>query len=135
MAFVHGKDTVLTLDGDDLSVYSTTSQFERTADSHDVTTYGKSSHVFKAGLGNGTATVSGIYDSSTSAGPRAVIEPLIGGANVTYIRRPEGTGTGKPQDSVSVQVVKYVETSPVADMVTWSVDLQLSDEVTSTTQT
>ena len=45
---------IVTLDGDDLSVFATTSQFERTADSHDVTTYGKASHVFRAGLANGT---------------------------------------------------------------------------------
>lgn len=133
MTFVHGKSTVIILDGDDLSAFTNTSSFERGADTHDVTTYGKNDHVFAGGLGMNSASMSGIYDNTASTGPRAVIEPLVG-STVTLIRRPEGTGSGKPQDSVSVVVQKYVETSPVADMVTWSCEMQCSDAVTSTTQ-
>lgn len=131
--FVHGKNTFVSLNGSDLSTYATTSQLERNADKHDVTTYGKNDHVFQGGLGNGAFTMSGIYDSTASVGPRAVIEPLVGTV-VQLIRRPEGTGSGKPQDKVNVLVEKYVETSPVADMVTWSLDLQPSDSVDSTPQ-
>ena len=134
MTFVHGKDTFISLDGDDVSSFTTTSTLERTADSHDVTTYGQDNHVFRGGLGNGTGSASGIYDSSTSSGPRAIIEPLIG-SNVTLIRRTEGTGSGKPQQSVDVLITKYTETNPVADMITWSTDFQLSGAVTPTTQT
>lgn len=134
MTFVHGKDTYVSLSSSDLSTYTTTSSLERSADKHDVTTYGKTWHVFKGGLLTGTASLSGIYDSSTSAGPRAVIEPLIG-TNCTFVRRPEGTGSGLPQQSCSVVVEKYTETNPVADMVTWAVDLQISDTVTRSTQT
>jgi hypothetical protein len=132
MAFVHAKNTVITLDGDDLSVYADSSDLTRKADIHDVTTYGKNDHVKQGGLLDGDANISGTYDSGAS-GPRGVIEPLIG-QTVTLIRKAEGTGTGKPQDSVSVVVEEYVETAPVADMVKWSVKLQLSDAVTSTTQ-
>lgn len=133
MTFVHGKNTVVILDGDDLSAFTRTSNLERSADKHDVTTYGKNDHVYQGGLGDGAASMAGIYDNTASTGPRGVIEPLVGQV-VTLIRRPEGTGTGKPQDSVSVLVEKYVETNPVDDMVTWSVELQPSDAVTSTTQ-
>lgn len=133
MSFVHGRHTVFKLAAKDLSVYTTTSQLERTSDSHDVTTYGKDSHVFNGGLLNGTATASGIYDNTTMTGPRAAIEPLLGTV-VELIRQPDGVGSGKAQDTVQVLVTKYVETSPVADMVTWSVDLQLSGEVNSAVQ-
>lgn len=133
MAKIHGKSTYVSLDGDDLSTYSTNLEFGRTADSHDVTTFGNNSHVYQGGLGDGTATLTGIYDNTAVTGPRAVIEPLIGTTTV-LIRRPEGTGSGRPQDSVDVVVTAYNETSPVADMVTWTADLQLSGEVTSTVQ-
>lgn len=132
MAFVHGKNTFISLNASDLSAFTNTSEFERSADSHDVTCYGKSSHVKQGGLLDGSAKMSGIYDD-TATGPRDVIEPLIGTV-VTLVRRPEGTGSGKPQDSVSVLVKKYVETSPVADMVAWSCEFELTDEVTSTNQ-
>lgn len=132
MAFVHGKNTVFTLNAVDLSAFTNTSEFEREADEHDVTCYGKNDHCFSGGLGKGAWKASGIYDNGTS-GPRDTIEPLIGTV-VTLIRKPEGTGSGLPQDSVSVLVKKYVETSPVADMVAWSVEGTLSDAVTSTNQ-
>jgi len=132
MAFKHGKDTVITLNAVDLSAFTNTSELNRSADSHDVTTYGKSSHVYVGGLLDAKATMSGTYDDG-AAGPRATIEPLIGTV-VTLIRKPVGTGAGKPQDSVSVVVTGYVETNPVADMVAWSCEMQCTDEITTTEQ-
>lgn len=132
MAFIHGKETVIKLGASDLSAFTNTSTFTRTADSHDVTTYGKDDHVFAGGLGNGTASMGGIYDNGAT-GPRDVIEPLIG-TEVVLTRQPEGTGSGLPQDVVDVIITSYVETSPVADMVSWSCEMQLSDAVNSTNQ-
>lgn len=132
MAFVHGKNTVITLDGDDLSAFTNTSELTRTADSHDTTTYGKETHVYEGGLQDGTASLGGIYDNSAT-GPRAIIEPLIG-SKVVLIRQPEGAGSTLPQDSVTVLVTSYVETNPVADMVTWTCELQLSSAVDTTAQ-
>ncbi|HEV8568982.1 MAG TPA: hypothetical protein VGQ92_18190 [Actinoplanes sp.] len=133
MAFVHGKNTFVSLNGVDLSAYANKSDLDREADEHDVTTFGKTAHVVQGGLLGGKSGLEGIYDNTAGTGPRAVIRPLLGTV-VTLIRRPEGTGVGKPQDSVSVHVKKYVETNPVADMVTWAAELTLSDVVTSTTQ-
>lgn len=132
MAFKHGKDTVISLNAVDLSAFTDTSELNRSADLHDVTTYGKSSHVKVGGLLDAKATMSGTYDDGAT-GPRATIEPLIG-TTVTLIRKPVGTGAGKPQDSVSVVVVGYVETNPVADMVKWSCEMECTDEVTSSAQ-
>lgn len=133
MPKIHGKRTVVKLDGDDLTAYSNNSTLEFTSDSHDTTTYGKNSHVFDGGLLNGTATISGFYDSTAMTGPRAVIKPLVGTV-VEFIHQPEGTGSGKPQDKVDALVLKYAQTHPVADYITWSVDLQFSDDVDSTAQ-
>jgi hypothetical protein len=130
---IHGRNTQVFLAGVNLSSNTTNSQVELTADSHDITTYGKNSHVFQGGLLNGSGTVSGIYDKSVSDGPRVAVRPLIG-TTVAFIHRPEGTGTGLPQDSVQVVVTKYTQTSPVADMVTWAIDLQFSDDVTYANQ-
>ena len=131
--FVHGKSTFISLDGDNLSAFVDTSELGRTSDSHDVTTYGKNSHVYAGGLLDGKATMAGTYDNTAGTGPRGVIEPIIG-AVVQLIRRPEGTGAGKPQDTVNVLVTDYKETNPVADMVKWECEMQLSDDVASTVQ-
>lgn len=133
MASSHGKDTVFILNGSDLSSFTTKSDFTREADEHEQTGYGKQSHVYRGGLKGGGMTAEGWYDNTAGSGPRAVIRPLIGTV-VPFIRRPEGTATGRPQDAGNVHVKKYVETNPVNDIVTWSVDLTLSDDVTSTVQ-
>lgn len=133
MGKIHGRVTNVSLNGIDLTDYTNNSQIEVTADSHDVTTYGKNAHVFSGGLLNGSATLSGFYDSTAVTGPRAVLKPLVGQV-VTLVHRPEGAGTSKPQDSVSVLVTKYTQTHPVADMVTWAVDLQFSDDIDATAQ-
>jgi hypothetical protein len=62
-----------------------------------------------------------------------VLRPLVGTV-VELVHQPEGAGAGKPQDVVDVLVTKYTQTHPVADMVTWAVDLQFSDDVNSTAQ-
>jgi hypothetical protein len=133
MSLVHSKDTYVSLGGVDLSSHVSSSELSREADVHDVTTYGQTAHTYYGGLLNGTAKLEGFYDSSSSTGPRAVIRPLIGTTS-TLIRRPEGTGVGLPQDSASVVVKGFVESSPVADMIKWTCDLQISGAVTSTTQ-
>lgn len=134
MAFVHGKDTYLSLGGSDLSAFTNTSELEVTVDEHDVTCYGADDYAFAGGLRAGKASMGGIYDN-TNSGPKGVIEPLIDAAAlVTLIRRPEGTGSGLPQESLSVLITSYVETSPVADMVAWSCEMTKSGAITRTTQ-
>lgn len=134
MAFIHGKGTVVTLDGDPMTEYSNSVTFSRSADSHDVTTFGKNSKVYQSGLKDGTATIEGIYDNTALVGPGAVFRPLIGGASVVLVYRPEGTGSAKPESEVDVIVTSFEETSPVADMVTWSAELQFSDDIDDTAQ-
>lgn len=142
MSFVHGKNTVIIVAGftspaptgsNDLSAYINTSTFTRGADSHDVTTYGKNDHVFSGGLKTGTFSMGGTYDSSTSAGPAAVLGQA-NGQTASITRRPEGTGTGKPAQLFSGVLTSYVETSPVADMVSWTAEFTVSDAVTVSTQ-
>lgn len=134
MAKAHGKDTVITLDGDDLSTYINASEFSTEVEVHQDTGYGAEAHSYTAGLSDATFTMSGVYDSA-AAGPRATIVPIRDAKlPVTLIRRPEGTGSGKPNESVSVVVQRYVESNPVADLIAWSCDCQCSGNITTTTQ-
>lgn len=132
MAFVHGKDAYVSLNAVNLSAFTNNTDFGREADDHDVTTYGKGSHVYAGGLLDGALTIGGVYDNGASS-PEAVIEPLIG-TTVAFVYRPEGTGTGKPERSGQVLVKNYSETTPVADMISWSCELQLSDTLTKSNQ-
>lgn len=133
MATAKAKNLVILLNGSDLSQYCDSSEHHKKPDIVDKTTYGKGSHVKEGTLLDGNGSIGGTYDTTASTGPRAVINPLVG-TTVTYIRRPEGSGAGKPQDSVSVVVGEYVETAPVADIVRWTLALEYSDDINSTPQ-
>jgi hypothetical protein len=134
MAFIHGKATFVSIDADDLSSFGTAVEFNRSADAHDVTTFGNNSHRKHGGLKDGTATINGIYDNTASTGPQAVLEPLLGTV-VELIYRPEGTGSGLPERTVDVLVTTYNESSPVADMVTWTCEVEFDGDVDLTAQT
>lgn len=132
MTFVHGKNTFVSVDGADLSAYTDSSERPRSADSHDVTTYGNESHRKAGGLKDGTFQMSGTYDNGVG-GPRAILDPLVGEV-VEIIRRPAGTGAGKAQDTFNALLQEYTESSPVADMVKWTAKFEIDGDVDSTPQ-
>lgn len=134
MSFVAAKGVVVNIDGDDLSTYSNSVTFTRTADALDVTTFGHSAKVYIAGLTDGTGSIEGIYDSTASTGPGAVLRPLVGADAVTLLYKPEGTGTGKPLATVDVVVTSYEESAAVAETIGWTCEFQMSDAIADTTQ-
>lgn len=134
MAKKHGKSTVIKVGAVDLSTFCDASELERTADTHDTTTYGNDAHRYNGGLLDGKFTMSGKYDTQAVTGPRAVLEPLLGVDGTQVTRQVEGTGVGKPQDLFGAVLNKYVETNPVADMVTWSAEWTIDGDVNSAPQ-
>lgn len=135
MATVNGYETVVKLGTSDITEYIKSVEFSNETEALDVTTMGKSSKVYAAGLKDGTCTLEGNYDNTESTGPGAVIRPLKNGGTVfEFTYQPEGTGTGKPEFTVDALVTSYVETSAVEDVIRFSCELQLSDDVTETAQ-
>lgn len=130
MAFIHGSSSAITVNSVDLSAFTNKCDFEHKADTHDVTCFGDSGHEYAAGLTDGTVTLGGVYDSSGTGTPRAVLTALVGAAPVAVLWHPEGTGTGKEQASFNAIVESYKESSPVADMVQWEASLKISGDVT-----
>lgn len=126
MAFVHGKGTVVSIAGDDMSVYGTSCEYELKSEAHDVTTFGHDYKVFSGGLKESTMKIEGNYDDTASSGPAATLEPLLG--TVTeMIYKPEGaTGLTRTFDALLTQ---YTETSPVNDMIKFAAEFQGSDAV------
>jgi hypothetical protein len=133
MATAKSKNLVVLVAGTDISQYCDSNEHHVKPDVNDITTYGKDWHVKEGNLLDGNGSIGGIYDTSVVAGPRAILEALVG-QTVTYVRRVEGTGSGKPQMSRDVVVGEYVETAPVADIVRWTCALEYSDEPDNTPQ-
>lgn len=135
MAQFHGSVTVVTIGGSDISAFTNTSEMSDESDMHDVTCFGAVRKAYLQGLGDGTFTIGGVHESGAT-GPRKVLKALKASrASATFVYRPEGTGTGKAQSSVSVFVKNYTDTSAVADAVRWKATLQMSGALTETDQT
>lgn len=133
--FIHSEDTVVTIDDNDITDFITSSTFNRTSDVHDVTTYGKSSKVYKRGLKDATVELEFIYDTTVSTGLVETMQPLYeAGTEVELVWQPAGTGTGLPQCVCNVIVKDWNATSPVADMVKATASLQVSGDVVITAQ-
>lgn len=134
MANQHGSKTVVKVGADDLSQYTNASELTVGADNHDTTTYGNTAHRYQGGLKDSKFTMSGLYDTTAGTGPRAVLHGHEG-ETLSITRQTEGTGAGKPQDVFDAVLTSYVESNPVADMVTWSSEWVVDGEVVSTPQT
>jgi hypothetical protein len=134
MAKVHSKETNVSLNAVDISSYTNSTTYNRSASTHELTCYGLDDAEFGAGIRSGTITIGGFYDTTAVTGPGAAIEPLLGGAAVEFVYRIEGTGVGKPEKSCDVLVADYNESSPVADYATWTAELTITGPVTKSAQ-
>lgn len=131
---VLGKSSVFKLDNaagslQDLSSYITeTSGINNTTAMIDTTTLGDSSIEFTPGLRNGdTITLSGNYDST----PNTHFTALLGQSSTsTFEYSPAGTTAGLPKVSGECWIMSYALTSAIADVVKFSVTLQISGAVT-----
>lgn len=132
MAFRHGKNTVVKVGANDLSAFTNSTAFNRSADAVDVTTYGKTSKVFIGGLKDCKITIEGTYDDGAT-GPSTVLEPLLG-TEATFTFQPEGAGSGKAQKLVTVIVTAFNTSSAVADQIKWTCEMQGSNDVNDTDQ-
>ena len=133
MASQHGKATVVTVATKDISAYTKNSAFERSAKTHDTTGYGVDDELYAGGLRSGKFTCSGWYDTTAVTGTRGA---LLGkeGTALAIVRKVEGTGTGRPQDTFTAVLEKYTETDPHDDIVTWAAEFQISGPVVTINQ-
>lgn len=146
MSLVHSKKTVILIAAasvavtgthSDISTYVNASEIPRKREANEVTTYGNDAKRKAKGLKDGTFTMSGVYDSAASVGPRAVLLPLYEDDTETLVRikrRPEGTGTTLPQDVFVGIITSYVESNPVADHIAWTLDFEIDGEIDATPQ-
>lgn len=131
---VLGKNSVFKLDNaagslQDLSAYITDiSGLNNTTAMIDTTTLGDSSLEYTPGLRNGdTITLNGNYDAT----PNTQFTALLGATtSSTFEYSPAGTTAGLPKASGECFVSSYALSSAVADVVKFTVSLQITGAVT-----
>lgn len=128
MGFVHGKATYISVAGTNLSSYTNSVEVKRAADSHDITCFGATGHAYQGGLTDGTVSLKGIFNDGDTSYPRQIIGDALG-TSVAWVYRAEGTGSTNPEVDGTAIVTAYEESAPVADMITWSAELQITGAV------
>ena len=131
--FVHGKSTDFELDdtgGTSRSLANTLTSvdFPETIDTGEVTAFGSTSKSYLVGLRDATISVSGLWDA-TIDGYIIGTEP----ATRTFIFGPAGSTGGNVKYTGECILTSYSISNPVADVVTYSLDLQVTGDVTRTT--
>lgn len=131
--FVHGKSTYFNLDDTggtarDLSDTLTSVDFPETIDTAETTAFGATSKSFIVGLRDATISVSGLWDATVD-GYIIGTEP----ASRTWIFGPAGSTGGNVKYTGEAILTSYSVSNPVGDVVTYSLDLQVTGNVTRTT--
>ena len=131
--FVHGKSTDFELDDTggtsrSLSNVLTSVDFPETIDTAESTAFGSTSKSYLVGLRDSTISVSGLWDATVD-GYIIGTEP----ASRTFIFGPAGSTGGNVKYTGEAILTNYSVSAPVSDTVTFSLDLQVTGNVTRTT--
>lgn len=135
MAFKHGKNAVFKIDNSagsltDISSYVNEASLPRSIETGETTVFGNSAKTYVVGLTDATISISGPWDptlDSTLAG-------ILGqDASKTFEYGPEGSGSGATKYTGECYMTSYETSSPVADVVTFSAEFQVTGTITRTT--
>ena len=128
--FVHGKSTDFELDdtsGTSRSLANTLTSvdFPETIDTAETTAFGATSRSYIVGLRSATISISGLCDA-TIDGYIIGTEP----ASRSFIFGPAGSTGGNVKYTGEAILTNYSISNPVGDVVTYSIDLQVTGNVT-----
>lgn len=132
MAFVHGKSAVFKLDDSggtlrDISAYLDDISFPQPVETAETTTFGASSKTYIVGLKDSTVSLSGKWDSTLDG----YVAPALGqSATLSFEYGPAGSTGGNVKYSGEAIITSFDVSAPIGDVVTVSIELQVTGAVT-----
>ena len=132
--FVHGKSTNFTLDDTSGTVRNisdtlTSVDFPASIDTAETTAFGATAKSYIVGLEDATISLSGIWDATVDGYITGGAEP----ASRTFVYGPAGSTVSNIKYTGECILTSYAISNPVGDVVTYSIDLQVTGAVTRTT--
>lgn len=129
--FVHGKSTNFQLDDTsgtirDISDTLTSVDFPETLDTAETTAFGSSAKSYIVGLTDATISVSGIWDATVDGYINGGAEP----ASRSFVFGPAGSTVSNVKYTGEAIVTSFSISNPVGDVVTFSLDLQVTGAIT-----
>lgn len=138
--FKHGKTAHFALDGTaaSLVVISDTLNeitMPREIETAETTTFGNTDKTYITGLADATISLSGMFDATVDTMVNGNIANLKSGsvATLSFEYGPSGSASSNPKFTGEALITSYEIGSPVGDVVTYSLELQVTGGVTATT--
>jgi predicted secreted protein len=138
--FIHGKDAAFKLDNaagslTDISNTLNEVTLPRSIETAETTAFGNDDKTYIVGLGDATISVSGMFDATVNTHLNAAVAALKAGtlATASFEYGPAGSGSGSPKLSGESLITSYEIGSPVGDVVTYSLELQVTGAITAGT--
>ena len=133
--FVHGKNAQFELEGTNLSNTLNEITMPREVETAETTAFGDQDKTYITGLSDATVSLSGMFDATTDTALSAVISNLKSGsiASASFTYGPSGSAASSPKFTGEALVTSYEISSPVGDVITYSLELQVTGGVTGGT--
>lgn len=140
--FRHGKSASFKLDNSagsltDISNVIEEVSLSRSVETAETTALGNSSKTYIMGLQDGTISVSGKFDGTVDQMIQGTIAALASGslasASFEYKANSTTTSATNPAYTGECFITSYEVSAPVGDVVTFSLDLQITGDVTRAT--
>lgn len=138
--FRHGKNTYFALDGTagtlvNISDTLNEATMPRAIETAETTAFGSNDKTYITGLADATISLSGMFDASVDTQIGGDIANLKSGSvsSLTFEYGPAGSASGRPKFTGEAIITSYEVASPVGDVVTYSLELQVTGAVSGTT--
>ena len=129
MPFSSGSISTFTLNGSDISAYTTSVSDDITRDIKDIKPIGGAAVSKVVGPYAGTISLEGGYDPALDA----IISPLLLAATpaaVAFVHRPSGSGGGTRAIGGNCYVASFKVTTPGDDTAKWTAELAVVGTIT-----
>lgn len=138
--FKHGKNAYFSLDGTAGSLVAISDTLNeismpREIETAETTAFGRDDKTYITGLGDATISLSGMFDATVDTQIAGNIANLKSGsvASLSFEYGPSGSAASSPKFTGEALITSYEVSSPVGDVVTYSLELQVTGGVTGTT--
>lgn len=138
--FKHGKNAYFALDGTAASLVNLSDTLNeismpREIETAETTAFGTGDKTYISGLADATVSLSGMFDATIDTTIGGNIANLKSGsvASLSFEYGPAGSAGGSPKFTGEALITSYEVSSPVGDVVTYSLELQVTGGVSAST--
>ena len=128
--FRHGKNVNIFIDEYDFSTYFNNVSASTNIDTAETSAFGTTAKSYVVGHRDGTVSLSGMFESTTSTGTDQFFASALGSATkIKLIVAPEGHSNGAGAIMLQADDTSYEVSSAIADIVQASAEFQSTDAV------